>query len=99
MIELADSSLAEELGLDRQLLVRDRYNTTDLVVRKSIFSLSKPEMGNLTGKKIDFSLIGRESDKTVALRIKQDLEFLTFEVKRRDSISLDNDDQPLLMVS
>lgn len=98
MINLDESLLAEELGLVKTELIKDKHNTTDMVLRKSVFRLRKPESGNLRGKKIDLSLISKENDKTVATTIKQDLENLAFELRRKDLLILENDDNPLLMV-
>ena len=97
MLNLDESSLTEELGLDRRSIIKDQFKTTDLVVHKSVFRLSQLECDNVKGKKLDFGQMSKENDKTIALRIKQDLESLTF-VLKRNNIASENDDHPLLMV-
>jgi hypothetical protein len=49
------------------------------------------------GKKVNFYELSKESDKVVALRIKQDLENLTLAFRSKDQES-ECDEQPLLMV-
>ena len=99
MINLDEFSLTEELSLVKSEIIKDKYKTTDLVIiKKSVFQLTKSNSDDMRGKKIDLGLISRESDKTVALKIKQDLNSLAFELRRKDLLVFENDDNPLLMV-
>lgn len=99
MINLDEFSLSEELSLVKSEIIKDKFKTTDLVIiKKSVFQLTKSNSDDMRGKKIDLSLISRESDKTVALKIKQDLNSLAFELRRKDLLVFENDDNPLLMV-
>lgn len=96
MIPLKETSLAEELNLDKKKIKMDKYKTTDYVKIRLYYGVRVGLGDDSYNKRIDMYELSKQDDKQIALKLKQDLENLTIELRRKETLK-ENEDEPLLM--
>ncbi|CAF0769383.1 unnamed protein product [Brachionus calyciflorus] len=87
-------SLLEELNLDLKSILSEKNKTTDSL-KLSNHERDKKQI-DLTKKKLNFADFKKFNEKQLALKLKQDLDNLTMEIRRKEAIK-DHDDDYLLM--
>ncbi|RNA18145.1 hypothetical protein BpHYR1_028303 [Brachionus plicatilis] len=83
-------SLLEELNINLPAIINEKYKTTDSL--KLFEQNNKNKHHDSAKRKLNFSDFVKYSDKKLATKLKQDLENLTIEMRRKESVKEHEDD-------